>query len=237
MSSRHITMGAGLVPPQHPVERTEPGAPGGPARARALLLVGALAVASPLLFTAFAVLDPATLPREPAAEVLGGIAEDRGRYVAATVAQLLSMVTGLALAFSVWAAFSRPGRVLPGLAAASLAVGYLGGAGFVGAKLVAADLVADGRVRPGAEELWTTVQSGPLFDVVSWPLLMAILGTLLVTVLLVRERAAVSWWPAAAFLVGFVLTSGELPAPSVPIGGLVQAAAVVAVARHLRRRA
>lgn len=234
MSSRHITMGAGLLPPQHPVERTEEVPT---PRIGASRLVGALAVASPLLFAAYAAVDPATLPREPAAEFLGAIAESRGQFLTATVLQLLSMMTGLALALAVWAAFSRPGRVLPGLAGATLAVGYLGGTGFVGGKLLAADLVADGALRPGAEEYWTTVQSGPFFDVMSWPLLMAIVGTVLVTALLVRERAAVSWWPAPLFLVGFVLSSGELPDPFNALGVLVQLPAVIAIVRHLGRRA
>lgn len=232
MTQRQISMGAGLLPPQHPVEMAST-AP--VARLGARRLLGGIAVASPLLFTTFVALDPGPLPREPASEFLGAIAAAPQQYVLATVFQLAAMTTGLALAVAVGLAFRASSRVLSGVAAAVMAVGYVGGTGFVGAKLVAADLVVDGRPRPGAEEVWTAVQSGPLFDVMSWPLLMAILGAFLVTAVLVRARRDISWWPSAAYLGGFVMSSGEFPWPVTLLGAALQVPVVVVIARQLRR--
>jgi hypothetical protein len=232
MTQRQIPMGAGLLPPHHTV--TVPTATPAPRRG-ARRVLGALAVASPVLFAAFVAIDPGPLPREPAAEFLGAIAASPDRYVLATTFQVAAMATGLALAVAVGVAFRLSSRWLSGVAAALMATGCLGGAGFAGAKLVAADLVVGGEVRPGAEETWTAVQQGPLFDVMSWPLLMAIVGTVVVTAVLVRARAEVSWWPAVLYLAGFVLGSGEFPDLVTFLGPVVQIPAVVVIARRLQQ--
>lgn len=233
MTQRQISMGAGLLPPQHAVDVP---APDHDVRRGLRRLLGAIAVSSPVLFATFVALDPGPLPREPASEFLGAIAAAPGQYVLATTVQLAAMVTGLAVAVAVGLAFRSSSRRLSAVAGALMAIGCLGGTGFVGAKLVAADLVADGQPRPGAEEAWTAVQSGPLFDVMSIPLLMAILGTVVVTIVLVRARRDISWWPAALYLVGFVMSSGEFPDLVTFLGALVQVPAVLVIARQLNRR-
>lgn len=233
MTQRQISMGAGLLPPQRAVEVAEP-RPDDVRRGLRRLL-GALAVASPVLFATFVALDPSPLPREPAAEFLGAIADAPGQYVLATCFQIAAMATGLALAVALGLAFRRSSRRLSAVAAAMLALGCLGGAGFAGGKLAAADLVVDGELRPGAVEYWTAVQSGPLFDVMSWPLVMAILGTLLATAVLVRARREISWWPAAVYLAGFVMSSGEFPDAITFAGAVVQVPAVAMIARTLWR--
>jgi hypothetical protein len=230
MTSKQIPMGAGLLPPQHAVvvdERTT--TPEDHRTARALL-AGA-AVFSPALFTACVALDPGTLPREEAATFLPPIAEHTTAYVASTVLQLGSMICGIALAVLVALAFGRRFPRMAGAAAALLTLGYAGGMGFVGAKLVAADLTVDGQVRPGAEEIWNAVRSGPLFDVISWPLVMAAPGMLLLAVLLLRSRAQVGRWPGVLVIAGFVASSGEFPDPVTIAGWAVLVPAIAALAR------
>ena len=244
MTTTHITLGSGQLPPHGVVgdqgpEKTPATSPTegralgkGPVRGRAarLLLAGA-AVLSPLLGTAFVALDPGTLPREAAADFLPPIAEHPGTYLLATVMQVGAMGTGLALAVLVGLALGRRFPRLAGLTAVLLTLGYLGGAGFAGAKLVAADLVADGQVRPGAEAVWDAVRTGPLFDVMSWPLLMALPGMMLLAVLLWRARSAVGRWPGALLLLGFVASSGEFPQAVTILGWAMIVPAVAALAR------
>jgi hypothetical protein len=229
MTAQEITMGAGLLPPEHAVDAPA-ATPGTPATTRRRFLVAA-AVASPALFALFVALDPAPLPRAAAEEFLPAIAENTDMFVASTSIQIAAMAAGIALAAMVAIAFGKIAPRLSAATAALLTLGYLGGTGFAGAKLVAADLTLDGAVRPGAEEIWNAVRSGPLFDVLTIPLTMAILGTLLLTVLLVRTRNVVGWWPAVLILVGFVMGSGEFPDAVTFAGPLVQLPAFIAVAR------
>ena len=228
MSNKQITMGAGLLPPQHAVVTTAP-----PARTtgRARVLLAAAAVLSPALFTVTVALDPAPLPREPAAEFLGAIADNTSTYVASTVFQMGSMFCGIAVAAMVALTFARHFPKLTGFASVLMALGYLGGMGFVGAKLVAADLTAGGEVRPGAEEIWTSVQSGPMFDILSWPLVMAVPGTVLLGVLLFRSRSVVGWWPSALIVLGFVASSGEFPDWVTLVGWVLEVPVMAVVAR------
>lgn len=228
--SKQITMGAGLVPPQRsfddeapPVPGTHPAAPGSSAVRRLLVAAG---IASPVLFTAFVAVDPGPLPREPAADFLGAIAAHPGAYVAATTLQVAAMATGIALAVAFAVGLGGRFPKLAGATSVALVLGCLGGTGFAGGKLVAADLVEDGRVRPGAEAVWSAVHGGPLFDVMSWPLVMAILGNLLLAVLLLRWRDVLGLWPAAVVLAGFVMSSGEFPDAVTLLGSAIQVPAV-----------
>lgn len=234
MTQRRIPMGAGLLPPQHAVEASRAAHEYEP-RQDLRRLLGALAVGSPVLFGLFIAVDPGPLPRAPAAEFLGAIADAPGMYVAATCIQIASMICGLALAVTVGLAFRDSSRRLSAVAGATMAVGYLGGTGFAGAKLVAADLVVDGELRPDATEIWTAVQNGPFFQVMTVPLVMAVLGTLLVTIVLARARRTVSWWPAALMLLGSVMGSGEFPDIVTHLGPFVQVPAVAVMARQLVR--
>jgi hypothetical protein len=233
MTSKQIQMGAGLLPPQHAVVTDEPA----PAEVRderrtARTLLAGAAVFSPALFTACVALDPGTLPREEAADFLPPIAEHTTAYVVSTIFQLGSMTCGIALAVLVALAFGRRFARTAGAAAVLLTLGYTGGMGFVGAKLVAADLTVDGQVRPGAEEIWNAVRSGPLFDVISWPLIMAAPGMLLLAVLMLRSRAQLGWWPGVFVIAGFVASSGEFPDPVTVAGWAALVPAVAALARY-----
>lgn len=246
MTDQQITMGAGLTTPERaftpPAETDPAGTPGRPSgtaaptagRLRHLLLAAA-AASAPAFFAAYVAVDPAPLPREPAAEFLGAIAADPTAFVVSVVLQVAAMTTGIALAVHLAATLGRRAPLLAPLVGTLLTLGYVGGIGFAGAKTVAADLVADGAVRPGAVEVWSAVHTGPLFDVMSWPLLMAIPGNVLLAVLLVRCRGVVGLWPAPVVLAGFVLGSGEFPDAVTLLGWLVQVPAVLwVVARTLR---
>ena len=59
----------------------------------------------------------------------------------------------------------------------------------------------------------TRSAAGRIFDVISWPLIMAVPGTLLLlAVLMLRApRADLGWWPGVLVIVGFVASSGEFP--------------------------
>ena len=85
-------------------------------------------------------------------------------------------------------------------------------------------LTEDGAARPGAVPVWESVQSGTAFDTLTPFLLMAIVGTLVGVVALVRARRDVTVWAAPAYLVGFVLTSGEFPQWVSVVGAAVQVA-------------
>ena len=102
-------------------------------------------------------------------------------------------------------------------------------------QAVAADLVVDGAPRAGALEVWSAVHTGPLFEVMSWPLLMAIPGNLLLAVLLLRNRALVGTWPAACVLAGFVMGSGEFPDAVTLLGWAIQVPVVFHVVRRTLR--
>lgn len=232
--TQHITMGAGLTAPEGTFATG--GATDGPSVARRLL--GATAVAAPALFTAYVATDPAPLPREPAADFLGAIAAHPTAFVVSTTFQFAAMATGVALAAYVMVAFARSAPRLAPVVGVLLGLGYLGGAAFAGAKTVAADLVVDGAPRAGALEVWSAVHTGPLFEVLSWPLLMAIPGNLLLAVLLLRHRAVVGTWPAALVAAGFVMGSGEFPDAVTLLGWAIQVPAVLHVVRRtLRGRA
>lgn len=232
MVTTQIPMDPGHRRPKRPVttDATAPGAaPQSPRTARVLL--GAAAVLSPLLGTAFVATDPGTLPREPAAEFLPPIAERTTMHVVSTTFQLGAMISGVALAVLVALALGRRYPRMAGTAAVLLAVGHCGAVAFAAAKLVAVGLTADGQVRPGAEEIWDAVRTGPFFDVMGYPLIMVVPGMLLLSVLLFRARAAVGWWPGLLVLVGFVAGSGEFPLAVTVAGWAVLVPAVAALAR------
>jgi hypothetical protein len=202
---------------------------------RRRLMLAFAALASPVLFSMFVVLDPAGLPREPAADFLGAVAADPSLYVAATALQIAAMICGVAGAAVVALAFRSTWPNLSATTAALMTIGSFGGMGFAGMKLTATSLTEDGRLLPGAVDTWKAVQDGAAFTILSIPLLMAILGALLLTVLLVRARNLVGWWPAPANLLGFVMSSGEFPDPVTAAGPLVQLIAIVAMVRLLIR--
>lgn len=239
--TQQITMGAGLTAPEGTFvadagatsTSSSTGRAGAPSVARRLL--GASAVAAPVLFTTYVATDPAPLPREPAADFIGAIAAHPTAFVVSTSFQFAAMAAGVALAAYVMVAFARSAPRLAPVVGVLLAVGYLGGAAFAGAKSVAADLVVDGAPRAGALEVWSAVHSGPLFEVMSWPLLMAIPGNLLLAVLLLRHRAVVGTWPAAIVLAGFVMGSGEFPDAVTLLGWAIQVPALLHVVRRTLR--
>jgi len=230
--TQQITMGAGLTAPEATFAAGE-AAVISPSIARRLL--GAAAVSAPALFAAYVATDPAPLPREPATDFLGAIAAHPNAFVVSTSLQFVAMVTGVALAAYVMVAFARRSPRLAPVVGVLLVLGYLGGAAFAGAKTVAADLVVDGAPRAGAVEVWSAVHVGPLFEVMSWPLLMAIPGNLLLAVLLLRNRAVVGAWPAAIVVAGFVMGSGEFPDAVTLLGWAIQVPAVLHVVRRTLR--
>jgi hypothetical protein len=229
--TQHITMGAGLTAPEGTFAAG--GAQDGPSVARRLL--GATAVAAPALFTAYVATDPAPLPREPAADFLGAIAAHPTAFVVSTTLQMAAAATGIALAAYVIVAFARSAPRLAPVVGVLLGLGYVGVAAFVGAKLVATDLIIDGSLRAGSLEVWSAVHTGPFFDIVSWPLLMAIPGNLLLAVLLLRHRALVGTWPAVLVAAGFVMGSGEFPDAVTLLGWAIQVPAVLHVVRRTLR--
>jgi hypothetical protein len=233
--TQQITMGAGLTAPEGTFAAGEDATstPQVPTVARRLL--AASAVAAPALFTTYVATDPAPLPREPAAEFIGAIAAHPTAFVVSTSFQFAAMAAGVALAAYVMVAFARTAPRLAPVVGVLLGLGYLGGAAFAGAKTVAADLVVGGAPRAGALEVWSAVHSGPLFEVLSWPLLMAIPGNLLLAVLLLRHRAVVGIWPAAVVVAGFVMGSGEFPDTVTLLGWAIQVPMVLHVVRRTLR--
>lgn len=231
--TQHITMGVGLTAPERTVATDDEARATDPSAARRLL--GVAAVSAPALFAAYVATDPAPLPREPAADFLGAIAAHTTIFVLSTSLQFAAMAAGVALAAYVIVAFSRRAPLLAPLVGVLLCLGYLGGTAFAGAKTVAADLVVDGAPRAGSLEVWSAVHEGPLFEVMSWPLLMAIPGNLLLAVLLVRCRTALGVWPAALVVVGFVLGSGEFPDGVTLAGWAIQVPALLHVVRRTLR--
>jgi hypothetical protein len=233
-SSTHL--GAGLVAPDRTAgpDAPPPGhraADAGP-HPRRRLLVGAALVAPVALAVQYA-LSPAGLPRDEAAAFLAGVGEHPTRYTVALVAYLVAMASGLAVAATIALAGRRGSPWLSGAAAALLAVGSVGGGGFAGLRLVAAVLAESGGA--DAPAVWTAVQEGTPFAVLGPVVLCAVLGTLLATAALVRARRDVTVWAAPLFLAGFVLTSGEFPVVVSVLGGAVQLAALLPVARAALR--
>lgn len=238
--TQQITMGAGLTAPQGTFAAGEgahasastarPGRPSAPRR-----LLGATAVTAPVLFTAYVATDPAPLPREPAADFLGAIAAHPTAFVVSTSLQFAAAAAGVALAAYVIVTFARSAPRLAPVVGVLLALGYLGVASFVGAKLVAADLILDGAPRAGSLEVWSAVHTGPFFDIVSWPLAMAIPGNLLLAALLWRHRSIVGAWPAAVVVAGFVMGSGEFPDAVTILGWAILVPAVFHVVRRTLR--
>ena len=229
--SQHITMGAGLTAPQNTFAATERA--GTPSVARRLL--AATAAAAPMLFTAYVATNPAPLPREPAADFLGAIAAHPTAFVVSTTLQLAAAATGLVFAAYVMIAFARSAPRLAPVVGVLLGVSYVAVAAFAGAKLVAADLIVDGALRAGSLEVWSAVHTGPFFDVLDWPILMAIPANLLLAVLLLRNRRTVGAWSAAAVFVGFVMGSGEFPDVVTILGWAIQIPVVLHVVRRTFR--
>ncbi|MGY1609698.1 MULTISPECIES: hypothetical protein [unclassified Geodermatophilus] len=230
-------LGAGLVAPDRTtaVRGAQPAGPeaaAGRPHARRRVLVGA-ALVSPVALAVQYALSPAGLPRDEAVGFLAGVAEHPTRYTVALSAYLVAMATSVAVAATIALAGRRSAPWLSGAAAALLALGAIGGGGFAGLRLMAAVVAESGG--PGAAGLWTAVQDGTPFAVLTPFLLCAILGTLVGTAALVRARRDVTVWAAPVFLAGFVLTSGEFPVAVSVLGGAVQLAALLPVARAALR--
>ena len=237
--TQHITMGAGLTAPEGTFATDAAGTSdaagrdGGPSVARRVL--AATAAAAPMFFTAYVAANPAPLPREPAADFLGAIAAHPTAFVVSTTLQLAAAATGLVFAAYVIVAFARSAPRLAPVVGVLLGVSYVAVAAFAGAKLVAASLIVDGAPRAGSLEVWSAVHTGPFFDVMDWPILMAIPANLLLAVLLFRCRAVVGIWPAAVVVVGFVMGSGEFPDAVTLAGWAIQVPAVLHVVRRTLR--
>ncbi|NEM07136.1 hypothetical protein [Geodermatophilus normandii] len=232
-STTHL--GTGLVAPQATAPGTPaaPAAPAAPApHPRRRLLVGA-ALVGPVALAAQYLLSSAGLPRDDAGPWLAGLAEDPTAQTLSVVVHLVAMVAGIAGAATLALACGRRAPWLSGIAAALLAAGSVGGGGFAGMRLIAGVLAGEGG--PAAAETWTAVQQGPPFLVLGPLVLMAVIGTVLATVALVRARADVTVWAAPAHLAGFVLASGEFPAAVSVLGEALVLAALVPVARAALR--
>lgn len=229
-----IRMGAGVLDPR-PTPTTP--APRGAAVPRRRRLLAVAAVVSPLALAAQYALDPTgMLPRDDAAGLLAAIAEQPGQYVASTVVYLIGMITLVAWALTLFAALRDRMPRLAATTATMLTLAAIGGAGFAGLRLAACSFVEDGEVTEGAAEIWARLQEGPVFVVLTPLLAMAILGSLLAGVTMIRARSEVTAWAGPLYLVGFIAGSGEFPVPVSVLGGLLQAVGVVLVARLAVRR-
>ncbi|WP_243060793.1 DUF4386 family protein [Nocardioides sp. SR21] len=227
-----IQLGAGVLDPQ--LTRTTVVPDPVPLRRRLLAIAS---VVSPLALAAQYALDPTgLLPRDDATVLLEAIAEDPGQYVAATVVYLVAMVTMLAWALTLYAALRDRAPRLAATAATMLSVAAVGGGGFAGLRLVAASFVEDGQVVPGAQHIWSQLQEGPVFVVLGPMMLMAITGTLVAGIAMVVARRDVTVWAAPLYLAGFVLGSGEFAVGVSVVGGVLQAGAVLLIARQAVRR-
>lgn len=198
-------------------------------------VLGGAALLAPVAMAAQYLLSPPGLPRDAAAGFLGGVAAAPGRYTLAVAAFLASMVFGLAAAAVLALAGGRSAPWTSGVAASLLAIGSIGGAGFGGLRLAAVHLTADGAPLPGAVAIWEGIQAGTAFNTLTPLLAMAILGTLVAVVALVRARRDVTVWAAPAYLLGFVLTSGEFPHWVSVVGAAVQVAGLLPVVRAALR--
>jgi hypothetical protein len=236
-TTSQVDLGVGELRPE-PSPSSPAGKPTGTTSARTRsgrfdrrVPLAAAALLAPVAMAAQYLLAPPGLPRDDAAGFLGGIAADPGRYTASVATFLTSMAFGIAAAAVMALAGRRLAPWSSGVAAALLVLGSIGGAGFGGLRLVAVHLTEAGTARPGAVEVWESVQSGTAFNTLTPLVLMAIVGTLVAVVALVRARRDVTVWAAPAYLVGFVLTSGEFPQWVSVVGAAVQVAGMLPVVR------
>ena len=153
-----------------------------------------------------------------------------------TVVYLVGMITLVAWALTLFAALRDRMPKLAATTATMLTLAAIGGSGFAGLRLAACSFVEDGEVSQGAAEIWTRLQEGPAFVVLMPLMVMAILGSLLAGIAMIRARSEVTVWAGPLYLAGFVLGSGEFPVPVSVVGGLLQAVAVLLVARLAVRR-
>jgi hypothetical protein len=228
-------LGSGLVAPETTAgDSTDVAAPAAPAapHPRRLLLAGA-ALLGPVALAAQYLLSSEGLPRDEAGPWLAGLAGSPVAEVAAVVVYLVAMVAGIAGAATLALACGRRAPWLSGIAAALLAAGSVGGGGFAGMRLIAVVLADEGGA--SAAGTWTSIQQGPPFLVLGPLVGMAILGTLLATVALVRSRADVTVWAAPGYLAGFVLASGEFPVAVSVLGEALVLASLVPVVRAALR--
>jgi hypothetical protein len=229
-------LGSGVVAPDSidgpAVATSAPAEAAQPVHPRRRLLVGA-AFAGPVALAAQYALTANGLPRDEAGPWLAGLAEDPTRQVLSVIAYLVAMLGGVAGAAMLALAGRRGAPWLSGVAAAMLVAGAVGGAGFAGLRLVAVELAEQGG--PEAAEFWARVQTGSPFDVLSWLLIMAVLGTLVAAAAVFRARADIAVWSGPAMVAGFVLASGEFPVWVSVVGELVALAALVPVARAALR--
>ena len=231
-----VRLGHGHTAPDRATAAAVPTAPAAP-RPTGLggRLLAAAALLSPLAFGLQYVVDTSTLPREDPAVYLGGLAEAPGRSTLALCVYLVAVACIVPLALVLVRACRDSSRRLAPIAATVTMLGALAGAGFAGVRLVALSLVADGEVPAYGDAAWTAMQEGAAFAVLSPLLLCAILGAFLATAVMVRARRDLGWWVAPTYLLGFVLASGEFPDVVSLVGGVVQAVALVPVARRALR--
>jgi hypothetical protein len=227
VAPHHTTTTTG-TPTVAPTDRHRPWVP---------RLLGAAALASPLLMSLQYALDTAGLPREDAATYLGAVADDPTRYLASICVYIVSMMCLLAVARVIAMGCGRRAPKLGALAAVLLTVGALGGMGFAGLRLAALALTKDGAPVAGAVDIWVRIQEGPAFNALSVLLLGAIVGTLVATAAMWVARRDVTVWAAPLNVAGFVLASGEFPMAVSVLGGLVTVAATWPVVRSALRAA
>jgi hypothetical protein len=229
-----IHLGTGVLAPRPSTTAPVEERPAVPIRRR---LLAYASVVSPLALATQYALDPTgMLPRDDAAGLLAAVAEQPGQYVAATVVYLVGMVTLVAWALTLFAALHDRSPRLTATAATMLTVAAVGGGGFAGLRLVAASFVQDGEVSPGAVDIWARVQDGPAFLVLGPMMLMAIAGSILAGLVMIRARSELTVFAGPLYLAGFVLGSGEFPVAVSILGGVLQAVAVLLVVRRVVRR-
>jgi hypothetical protein len=223
---------AGPGPEPYPQGRRGRGRVG---QRRRLTLLTAAAVVSPVALAAQYAIDTAGLPRQEAATYLAAVAAAPGRGLASVVVYGVGIVGLVAVAALVAIACRASAPVLSAVAAGLMAAGAVGGGGFVAIRLTALSLTSDGGLVPGAVAAFTHIQTGVLKPLAALVLAAAI-GQLVIVAAMVRSRRMIGTWVAPAWLVGFVLASGELPSGIGVVGGLLQAAALVVLARWLLSR-
>ena len=229
-----IRLGAGVLDPQLTQTTNTTATHAVPLRRR---LLAAAAVVSPLALSAQYALDPTgMLPRDDSAGYLAAIAAEPGQYLLSTVVYVVGMITLVAWALTLFAALRDRMPRLAATTATMLTLAVVGGAGFAGLRLAACSFVSDGEVSPGGVEIWSRIQEGPAFIVLTPLMVMAILGSLLAGVAMIRARSEVTVGAGPLYLAGFVLGSGEFPVAFSVAGGLLQAVAVVLVARLAIRK-
>jgi hypothetical protein len=229
-----IHLGSDLLPPTGAVTRPDETTSAPARRDRRRLLLVAAMVASPVLMTAFQLLNPTVLPREEAGEYLAGIAAHPDRFVAAMTCYMLAMVTAVAGAGGTLLLTRHRARLVGLAGAVFTVIGVAAALATAGMQVGALGLVADGQVLPYGAEAFTRFQQGPGFILVVEPVAAAIIGFLCTAIALRRSRAVPLWVPVALF-GGLVAGSNEFGWAVTVLGTVVQVVATVMVGRAVLR--